>query len=347
MKLLVSCISTRHSVLKEHWAEASSRPYAGQETKIECPLTVLGSYEKPKEDLGGALCLIEDKGIPRDKSGDYLKRVELKMAAGMVTSEKGVFVTSFGSVHEVDADLGNVRQDVVSSPLFNALHSISRTQRGYLVASTGLDLLLEFNRDGEILWSWWATDHGFELTPSGRSRVLDKSADHRTINYGTLSQTTHVNSAAELPDGRILASLFHQGTVIVIDRETGAWQVVLEGLDHPHAVRVLDEGIPPPRGRDKSGTLSGGQVSYFTVADTVHGKALLVRINKNGGHVEEEIDAGTNWLQDCHYDGTHNCWILVDGKNSRLSLRRGRSGERTFAQFDFDPEWRLYEAHIL
>jgi hypothetical protein len=336
MKLLVSCISTKHSVLKEHWAEASSRPYSGQVTRTECPLTVLGSYEKPKEDLGGALCLIEDNGIPRDKSRDYLKAVELKMAAGMVTSEKGVFVTAFDSVHEVDADLGSVRQHVVSSPLFNALHSISRTQRGYLVASTGLDLLLEFNRDGEILWSWWATDHGFELTPSGRPRVLDKSADHRTIKYGTLSQTTHVNSAAELPDGRILASLFHQGTVIVIDRETGAWQVVLDGLDHPHAVRVLDEGIP----RDKSG-------DYFTVADTVHGKALLVRTNKNGGHVVEEIDAGTNWLQDCHYDGTHNCWILVDGKNSRLSLRRGRSGERTFAQFDFDPEWRLYEAHVL
>jgi hypothetical protein len=334
MKLLVSCISTKHSVLKEHWRLHNS--IAGQETRTECPLTVLGSYEKPKEDLGGALCLIEDKGTPRDKSADYLKTVELPMAAGMVTSEKGVFVTSFGSVHEVDADLSSIRQHVVSSPLFNALHSISRTQRGYLVASTGLDLLLEFNRDGEILWSWWATDHGFELTPSGRPRVLDKSADHRTIKYGTLSQTTHVNSAAELPDGRILASLFHQGTVIVIDRETGAWQVVLEGLDHPHAVRVLDEGIL----RDKSG-------SYFTVADTVNGKALLVRINKKGGHVEEEIDAGTNWLQDCHYNGTHNCWILVDGKNSRLSLRRGRAGERTFAQFNFDPEWRLYEAHVL
>ena len=338
MKLLVSCISTKHSVLKEHWRSHNS--IAGQETRTECPLTVLGSYEKPKEDLGGALCLIEDKGIPpprgRDKSDPYLKTIELQMAAGMVTSEKGVFVTSFSSVHEVDADLGSVRQHVVSSPFFNALHSISRTQRGYLVASTGLDLLLEFNRDGEILWSWWATDHGFELTPSGRPRMLDKSVDHRTIKYGTLSQTTHVNSAAELPDGRILASLFHQGTVIVIDRETGAWQVVLEGLDHPHAVRVLHEGIP----RAKSG-------NYFTVADTVHGKALLVRTNKKGGHVEEEVDAGTNWLQDCHYDSIHNCWILVDGKNSRISLRRGRSGERTFAQFDFDPEWRLYEAHIL
>jgi hypothetical protein len=315
MKLLVSCISTRHSVLKDHWNKS------GQENKTECPLTVLGSYEKPKEDLGGVLCLLDDMGSSQ-------KTIDLKMAAGMVASEQGVFVTTFSSVHEVDANLGSVYQDVVSSPLFNALHSISRTQRGYLVASTGLDLLLEFNQNGEILWSWWATDHGFTLTPTGQPRILDKSADHRTVKYGTLSQTTHVNSAAELPDSRILASLFHQGSVIVIDRETGAWQVVLEGLDHPHAVRVLDE-------------------EHFTVADTVHGKALLAKINKHGGHVKEEIDAGTNWLQDCHYDGTHNCWILVDGKNSRVSLRRGRSGERMFAQFDFDPEWRLYEAYVL
>jgi len=315
MKLLVSCISTRHSVLKDHWNKS------GQENKTECPLTVLGSYEKPKEDLGGVLCLLEEMGSSQ-------KTVDLKMAAGMVASEQGVFVTSFGSIHEVDANLGSVHQDAVSSPLFNALHSISRTQRGYLVASTGLDLLVEFNKDGEILWNWWATDHGFTLTPTGRPRVLDKSVDHRTVKYGTLSQTTHVNSAAELPDGRVLASLFHQGTVIVIDRETGIWQVVLEGLDHPHAVRVLDE-------------------EHFTVADTVHGKALLAKINKHGGHVEEEIDAGTNWLQDCHYDGAHNCWILVDGKNSRVSLRRGHSGERTFAQFDLDPEWRLYEAYVL
>jgi hypothetical protein len=315
MRLLLSCISTKHSVLKQHWTNT------GQETQAACPLTVLGSYEKPKEDLGGLLCLIEDMGCSQQTIG-------LHMAAGMAASEKGVFVTSFGSVHEVDADLGSLHENVVSSPLFNALHSISRTRQGYLVASTGLDLLLEFNRSGEALWSWWATDHGFELTPSGRPRVVDKTADHRTIKYGTLSQTTHINAAAELPDGRILASLFHQGMVIVIERETGAWQPVLEGLDHPHAVRVLDE-------------------EHFTVADTVHGKALLARVNKAGGRVEEEIDAGTNWLQDCHYDGTYNCWVLVDGKNSRVSLRRGRSGDKTCSQFDFDPEWRLYEAYVL
>jgi hypothetical protein len=315
MRLLISCISTKHSVLKQHWARSS------QETSIECPLTILGSYEKPKEDLGGALCLIGDMGCAQ-------KTLELALAAGMALSENGVFVTTFDGIHEIDSELGGADQHVISSPLFNALHSISRTRRGYLVASTGLDLLLEFNREGEILWSWWATDHGFELTPAGHRRVLDKSADHRTMKYGTLNQTTHVNSAAQLPDGSVLASLFHQGMIIVIDRESGGWRPVLEGLDHPHAVRVLDE-------------------EHFTVADTAHGKALLARINHDGGHVEQEIDAGTNWLQDCRYDSIHNCWVLVDGKNSRVSLLRGHLGERAFAHFDFDPEWRLYEAQLI
>lgn len=313
MKLLLSCISTKHSVLKQHWTESSQQ--------TECPLTVLGSYQKPQQDTGGLLCCIEDMGCSQ-------KTFELKMAAGMAATDRGVFVTTFGGIHEVDVDRGIVRHNVVSSPLFNALHSISRTRRGYLVASTGLDLLLEFDRDGEILWNWWATDHGFALTPTGRPRQIDKSADHRTIQYGTLSQTTHINSAAELPGGRFLASLFHQGMVIVIDRETGEWQPVLEGLDHPHSVRVLDE-------------------EHFTVADTVRGRALLVRIKGEKGDIKEEIDAGTSWLQDCRYESRHDCWILVDGKNSRISLRRGRSGTTPLAHFDFDPEWRLYETCVL
>lgn len=313
MRLLLSCISTKHSVLKRHWVESS------QET--QCPLTVLGSYQKPQQDMGGLLCIIEDLGCSQEI-------VEIKMAAGMVTSDRGVFVTSFGSIHEVDTASGIVHQNVISSPLFNALHSISRTRHGYLVASTGLDLLVECSRDGKVLWNWWATDHGFELTPTGRPREIDKLADHRTIQYGTLNQTTHVNSAVELHDGKILASLFHQGMVILIDRETGAWQPVLEGLDHPHSVRTLDE-------------------EHFTVADTVRGRALLLKLRGDKGEIVEEIDAETNWLQDCRFDAQHNCWILVDGKKSRIILRRGRSGERVLAQFDFDPEWRLYEAHVI
>src|SRR5690348_15665438 len=54
MRLLLSCISTKHSTLKKHWSDT------GQQTA--CPLTTLGSRQKPDEDLGGLLCLIEDFG---------------------------------------------------------------------------------------------------------------------------------------------------------------------------------------------------------------------------------------------------------------------------------------------
>lgn len=318
MKLLLSCISTQHSTLKKHWSQTRD--------EIACPLTTLGSLQKPEGDLGGLLCLIEDLGTTRTV-------LDLSLAAGLVPSPQGLLVTTFNSIHEVDPRLQSLQSHVITSPLFNALHSVSRTRHGYLVASTGLDLLIEFNYAGEILWTWWATDHGFHHTQTGEVRELDKDADYRTAKFGTLQQTTHVNSAAELPDGRILATLFHQGTVIAIDRETGDWTTVLDGLDHPHSVRILDE-------------------QHFTVADTVHGKALLVKLPASGkGSVEEEVDAGTSWLQDCSYDERHNVWVLVDGKQTRVSLRRGRfhgeSAQRNLAQFDLDPEWRLYEAYTL
>src|SRR5437763_15354841 len=94
MKLLLSCISTKHSTLKKHWTQTSQ--------DISCPLTVLGSYQKPQEDLGDLLCLIEDMGSTQ-------QTLDLKMAAGMVTSDDGVFVTSFSCVHEVDTNVAVLR----------------------------------------------------------------------------------------------------------------------------------------------------------------------------------------------------------------------------------------------
>ncbi len=313
MHILLSCISTKHSMLKKHWKDSQE-----SREQTACPLTVLGSQQKPKEDQGGLLCVLN--GGPAVQSA-----LELSMPAGMAPSHNGVLVAALDTIHEVSSDLSTVKHDVLSLPSFNLLHSLTRTQRGYLVASTGLDAILEFTRDGEILWDWWATEHGFEYTPTGERRVIDKSADYRGTKFGTLAQTTHVNSAAELPDGRILASLFHQGMIIAIDRETGNWQTVLEGLDHPHAIRVLSN-------------------DYITLADTGRGRALMVKIKDGKGTIEREVNAQTTWLQDSYYDQHSDAWILVDGKNTRVTVRSGTNGDRLLKQYNLDPEWRLYEA---
>lgn len=310
MSFLVSCISTNHSMLKNHWKESRQQ--------TSCPLTVLGSYRKPEKEQGGLLCLL-------DESGTIRAQAQLEMPSGMVISDNRILVASHDTIHEFSTDLTDVQQDIISLPSFNLVHSLAQTKHGYLGASTGLDAILEFTHDGQLLWSWWATEHGFEYTPAHERRVLDTGADHRGIKYGTLTQTTHVNSAAELPDGTVLATLFHQGMVISIDRASGAWQPVLEGLDHPHAVRVLNE-------------------NYITVADTGHGRALLVRLQDGRGTIETAIQIDTNWLQSSYYDYRHDRWLLVDGKNSRIIITKGLTAQKGHTSIELDPEWRLYEA---
>src|SRR5712691_12530892 len=311
MSLLLSCISTRHSLLKSHWEKF-------REENPLCPITTLGSHQKPQDDQGGLLCLLND-------NGQVQASTRLSMPAGMALDGNSLLVAAIDKVYEVAPDLTNVEPHTISLPAFNMLHSLSRTRQGYLAASTGTDAILEFNRQGQLLWSWWATEHGFEHTPTGERRVLDPKLDHRGIKYGTLAHTTHVNSAAELPGGTVLATLFHQGVVVAIDRESGDWRPVLEELDHPHSIRVLAE-------------------DYFTVADTGRGRALLVRIKNGVGQIEASVQVDTNWLQDCCYDYANDRWILVDGKHSRIQLRSGTAGEKHLARFDLDPEWRLYEA---
>lgn len=310
MNILLSCISTRHSMLKQHWEQT-------QQDTVACPVTTLGSRQKPKDDQGGLLCLLDERG-------QVHRAVELSMPAGMALTDNNVLVASIDTIHEFTTDLVPVQQDVISLPSFNLLHSMSRTRHGYLVASTGLDVIIEFALDGRVLWEWWAVDHGFEYTPDGEKRELDKTADYRGVKFGTLMQTTHVNSATELPGGPVLATLFHQGTVIAIDRESGRWNTVLDGLDHPHAVRVLTE-------------------NYITVADTKHGRGLLVRLENGKGKIEAEVDAGTSWLQDACYDQRNDCWLLVDGKNTQIIIKSGPSGEKELGRLQLDPEWRLYE----
>ena len=73
----------------------------------------------------------------------------------------------------------------------------------------------------------------------------------------------------------------------------------------------------------------------MTIADTAHGRGLLVKIKDLKGEIEAEVDAQTDWLQDCSYDARNDLWVLVDGKKTRLILRSGtdRKKLRTYRRF--------------
>jgi hypothetical protein len=121
---------------------------------------------------------------------------------------------------------------------------VQRTERGLLIASSGIDAVVEIDLDGKLVWSWWATDHGYDRLKSGERRRLEKDVDHRRRCYPSHEQTTHVNSAIVDPHDptKVLAVLFYQGSIVRIDRESGKHEVVASGLNGPHHVRAIAGG---------------------------------------------------------------------------------------------------------
>lgn len=132
----------------------------------------------------------------------------------------------------------------IRSPLFSQLRSIRRTENGLLVTSSGVDAILEVDFEGNLLWSWWATEHGFDRAHGGGTRIVDKHIDHRLKCYPGRLQTTHMNSAIIDPydASKIITILFYQGAVARIDRETLNTEVVVEGLAGPHHIRPHSKG---------------------------------------------------------------------------------------------------------
>jgi hypothetical protein len=307
MKMVVSFVSVEHSALKQGWAKAKQ--------DRNRPPQVLGRLEKLPEEKDGLVCII-------DETGAIHKSVKVWMPTGILVAETCLLIASPWSIHRMDRNLAHVEWNIFSMNWFNDLHSISRTQSGFLVTSTALDLLLEFDQSGRILWSWWAIDHGFNVTPMGLRRFIKKSADHRGFFYSTPAQTTHMNSAVELANGDILASLFHQGMIIYIQRGSGRWWPLLEGLNHPHSLRLQDGNC-------------------FTVADSAHGRALLIIMSSSKkASIEREIKIDTEWLADCFYEKECDRWWLLDAHNSHVVIFHEET--KHHACLAFNPEWRLF-----
>jgi hypothetical protein len=171
---------------------------------------------------------------------DYVEGEGLYYLTGLICSEDGVpgdeRIVRRNPEGEIDLE--------IRSPLFSLPRTLQRTENGLLVAVSGIDALLEIDLTGNVLWSWWATDRGYDILKSGRRRELKKGIDHRLKCYPSHDQTTHLNSAIVDPHDptKVLAVLFYQGSVIRIDKQTLSHEVVITGLNGPHNVRGIPEG---------------------------------------------------------------------------------------------------------
>jgi len=193
-------------------------------------------------------------------------------------------------VRLIDLDTGEARS--CQHPWLNQAHTVEFSADGkkLLVGSSGFDAVFEFDTtSGEVVWQWFAWDHGFDRSKLGHY-VVRSAARCRTLaamghevllvddpakyEFGipTRQKPAHLNSACYDSDGRILVTLFHQGAGYVVDRNTGEAQEIISGLVVPHKLS-----------RRKSG-------GYF-ISDTRRGK--LIFLDEKYCHKYEIALAGT------------------------------------------------------
>ena len=104
------------------------------------------------------------------------------------------------------------------------------------------DYIHEVDREGRVVWEWWARDHLETHFPDRDPRYPDP---------------THINSVFELPPnrwfdegdnrfrpGNILVSARNLDAVFIVDRRTGkiVWKH-LDALDHQHEAQMIPKGV--------------------------------------------------------------------------------------------------------
>jgi hypothetical protein len=201
-----------------------------------------------------------------------------------------------------------------SHPLLNDVHSLVATETGLLLTSTGIDAILEFSLTGRLAWSWLASEHGFDRTPLGEPAVRRCDIDYRSTDIPTLLQSTHVNSAQLTASGTILATLFHQGWVVEIER-SGAWNVVVEDLKQPHWIRHASFG--------------------WCIADTLGRRLVLL----NGrAEIIGEIPVRSSWVADAVFLHETQTFLVLelDGPSIVEVNRRGD----IICQQELNPDWK-------
>jgi hypothetical protein len=208
----------------------------------------------------------------------------------------------------------------ISNPVLNDIHYVARTGRGYLVASTGMDMVVELDRSGRSLYEWWAGEHGFIQVEDGSHRLPERGVEQRSRYYHTRHHATHLNAARYRDDAErfLLVLLWRQGRLVEIDTQgDGTPRTVLDGLTRPHSICPLQDG------------------GWLIVNS--QGEELVV-LNR-ALEVEKRIPARYPWIQDAMPlpDGY---WLIADVNHFRLVAQDDSGTIRR--EYPFNRDWRVY-----
>ncbi len=306
MKFLISFYITNFDLMKNHWGRNSVLKKRG----------VFGTNKPIGRDvnLGGILQVIDwsKKKIIKEK--------KLSCPSGITKKGENFYVASMREniIYILDKELKVLKK--IENNLFNDIHDINATKRGLIVSNTGLDNILEIDFEGNVLWTWFATDNSYKKNKLGKVRKVDKNLNHNNKDYPTLIQTTHLNSAIYEGDSNnsMLCSLFHQGEVIEISKAKKDIKLILKNLKQPHSLKKL--------GKNK-----------FLVSDT-NGKRII--IFKRNGSIIKNIPVNADWIQSAIRLKNKN-YLIADSNNSRI-IEINPDGEIKEI-YNYNKNYKIYE----
>jgi hypothetical protein len=258
------------------------------------------------------------------KTGEIICSRVFDTPAGFAVNASNIFVVSmYGNrVFVLDQSLEVV--DVFADRSMNDLHGVTLSDAGLLIASSGTDALIEVSLSGAKLWDWLGSEHGFDSTPSGHRVWFSRNADYRRSTISTTMQATHCNSAlTHRRSGRdvVLATLFHQGKLVSIDRATGNVDTLVSGMRNPHSIRRHGDG--------------------WLVADS---RSSAVVVLDADFWIESLIESDFNWVQDAVSVG-QDAILVADANNSRIVFW-DMALKKAVQQVTYPSEWKIYQVEL-
>ncbi len=278
-----------------------------------------------------------------DKSVAYLEFPEPRNIAKIGNS---VVITAGDALHIFTTGLSG--RDIVKNPYFGCLHSAkaNKDSTKMVVCSTGFDSILEFdNRTRQELWRWTAWDHGYNLGANGSFvtedknlatairdegksvLLLDESVKRPGYGIPTAYRTTHVNEVTyDYDENFLLATFFHTGEIVRIQKETGISEILMSGMSHPHAIEKYKGG--------------------YIVTDTSHGLwyqldqnfRIMVRVDFRGFPGKEKNMENIEWIQSV-MPLTQELFVAVDA--NRQSLWIFDPVQKQYNRIKTKPEWAV------
>ena len=273
---------------------------------------------KTVSEAKGALVLLDWK------EKKVCSRLELPMPQGFCLMGTELIVTLRGT-HEL-LFLNTEGKSHFSRPNLSNLHTIHPSQRGVLVTSSGTDTIFELDAQKEIVWSWSGFEHGFDTLKDGTPYRFNVDMDHREYVSIAADHPAHINSAIELDKNTVLATCFHQGILIQIDKRSGEWRILLDGLRYPHAIQKRKNG--------------------FMVCDSLAGRILLL---DNSFHIVSIYNEGLQWVQEAkelptdHIIALSNRNIAQKDVNDTNKIVIFDPDTRTCDQLDWDIQEHLFD----